>query len=184
MGTLKIGSAKEQKGVTIEPACILFNGKNVGKIMSGTSKIWSAITYLYRLGNECTELTNGWTSSGYVSKVDGYGIASATKNANDMLIAGSSSTINVLGTMNTIDLTEYSKIYISVTSCNVHSNYAPLFDIKADKNILDIHKAFMKLNTTGIIEGDISDYNGLYYLMAYTYGTTSRNATINKIWLE
>ena len=101
-----------------------------------------------------------------------------------MSISGVAKKITVLGTMNAIDLTEYSKIYISVTSCNVHSGYAPLFEIREDKNIVDHHNAFTKLNTTGVLEGDISNYNGLYYLMAYSYGTGARNATIDKIWLE
>lgn len=40
MGTIKIGSSKDKKGVTINPSTVLFNGKNVKKIMSGLTEIW------------------------------------------------------------------------------------------------------------------------------------------------
>ncbi len=41
MGTLKIGSASNRKGVTIEPSVVLFNGNNVVSIKSGSTEIWS-----------------------------------------------------------------------------------------------------------------------------------------------
>ena len=43
MGTLKIGSASNKKGVTINPSVVLFNGNNVKKIMSGLIEIWNDI---------------------------------------------------------------------------------------------------------------------------------------------
>lgn len=46
MGTLKIGSAKNMVGVTIEPSTVLFNGDNVKYIKSGLTEIWGYIKAL------------------------------------------------------------------------------------------------------------------------------------------
>lgn len=43
MGTLKIGSASNRKGVTINPSKVLFNGNNVRYIKSGATEIWNCI---------------------------------------------------------------------------------------------------------------------------------------------
>ena len=43
MGTLKIGSAKNMVGVTIDPRTVLFNENNVKYIKSGLTEIWSNV---------------------------------------------------------------------------------------------------------------------------------------------
>lgn len=43
MGTLKIGSCSDKKGITIEPNSVTFNGNGVRKIMYGTTEIWNKI---------------------------------------------------------------------------------------------------------------------------------------------
>ena len=61
MGTLKIGSASNKKGVTIEPKTVLFNGDNVKYIMSGLTEIWSNIKALI------SPMTSNTTPSGVAS---------------------------------------------------------------------------------------------------------------------
>ena len=46
MGIIKIGSSNNKKGITINPSIVLFNNKNVKKIMHGTTKIWDDIKAL------------------------------------------------------------------------------------------------------------------------------------------
>ena len=46
MGTLKIGSASNRAGVTIEPRTVLFNDNNVKYIKSGLTEIWTNIKAL------------------------------------------------------------------------------------------------------------------------------------------
>lgn len=46
MGTIKIGSSKDKKGITVNPSVVLFNGNNVKKIMSGATTIWEDIRAL------------------------------------------------------------------------------------------------------------------------------------------
>lgn len=43
MGTLKIGSASNRAGVTIEPSTVLFNGDNVKYIKNGLIEIWTSL---------------------------------------------------------------------------------------------------------------------------------------------
>ena len=183
MAIIKIGSPKDKKGITIEPMFTKFNGNNVNKIVKGDKTLWGKPTYIYRLGDECSDLTGGWASSGYTSSVSGYSIKTATKNERNMLIAGSSNALNVLGTQKAIDLTNYNNIYISIIDCNVASDYSATFEIRTDKTIVDRFTGFADLDKTGVIECDISNYDGLFYLSAYSFGTAGRNATIDKIWL-
>lgn len=46
MGTIKIGSSANRKGITVEPSVVLFNGSNVKKIMRGLTTIWEDIKAL------------------------------------------------------------------------------------------------------------------------------------------
>lgn len=43
MGTIKIGSSANRKGITINPSSVLFDGNNVKKIMSGENIIWKEL---------------------------------------------------------------------------------------------------------------------------------------------
>lgn len=46
MGTIKIGSSTNRKGITVNPNEVFFNGSNVKKIMSGLTEIWSNVKAL------------------------------------------------------------------------------------------------------------------------------------------
>ena len=46
MGTIKIGSSNNQKGITIDPSVVLFNGNNVKKIMKDAITIWEDLKAL------------------------------------------------------------------------------------------------------------------------------------------
>lgn len=61
MGTIKIGSSNNQKGITINPSTVLFNGNNVKKIMKDTITIWEDIKALI------PTMTSSTSPSGTVS---------------------------------------------------------------------------------------------------------------------
>lgn len=61
MGTLKIGSSKNKKGITIDPNTVLFNNKNVKSIKSGVTEIWSKVEALI------PTMTSDTTPSGTVT---------------------------------------------------------------------------------------------------------------------
>ena len=46
MGKIKIGSSNNQKGITIDPSVVLFNGNNVKKIMKDAITIWEDLKAL------------------------------------------------------------------------------------------------------------------------------------------
>lgn len=61
MGTIKIGSAKNKVGITVNPSTVLFNGNNVKKIMSGENVIWDDAVALIPV------MTSNTTPSGVAS---------------------------------------------------------------------------------------------------------------------
>ena len=66
MGTIKIGSASNRVGVTIEPNDVLFNGNGVKKIMSGTTEIWK-----HTIKALIPTMTSNTTPSGECSEYGG-----------------------------------------------------------------------------------------------------------------
>lgn len=70
MGTIKIGSSANRKGITVNPSVVLFNGKNVKSIMSGLTEIWSDIKALIPPMTSATTpsgevVANGGITTGY-----------------------------------------------------------------------------------------------------------------------
>ena len=76
---------------------------------------------LYDAGNECTDITGGWTSSGYTSSRT---VKSGTKYDTYMYFPSLSdnNSLYVLGTNNTIQFGKFSKLIISVESSSGVSN--------------------------------------------------------------
>lgn len=66
MGTIKIGSSSNKKGITVNPTAILFNNKNVKKIISGTNTIWEYAVALIpvMISNSMDGITISASSSG------------------------------------------------------------------------------------------------------------------------
>ena len=73
-----------------------------------TSKV-----YLYNAGNECTDVTGGWTSTGY-TQAPAYIKVDLTKNASDIQIYRTGTYGHVVGgTVNTIDFTNHTKLTVT-----------------------------------------------------------------------
>ena len=66
MGTIKIGSASNKKGITVNPSTVLFNGSNVKKIMKDSIIIWENIKALI------PTMTSNTTPSGVASTSNEY----------------------------------------------------------------------------------------------------------------
>ncbi len=184
MGTIKIGSASNRKGVTVEPDEILYNGNKVSKIMKGNVEVWKNPEFIYKLGNEYTNITGGWLSSGYTASGGGYSIMTQTKNSNNMYIYGASGKVGLLGIQKAIDLTKYSKLYIYIKDYTISSGYGAYLNIKNEKTWVNGENGLLHLTSFGVMEADISNYNGLYYIFVYAHNNANRTATIEKIWLE
>lgn len=116
MGTIKIGSSKDKKGVTINPSIVLFNGNNVKKIMSGITEIWTPSKIWFNKGIfSNTDLfgtpkfvmqTHG-INNGNTYATDGY------INLDYSMAGGGSGTDSMLYTNNRIPRGIYSKVIAS-----------------------------------------------------------------------
>lgn len=60
MATIKIGSSKDKKGISVDPSIVFFNGNNVKRIMKGATEIWNYIKALV------PKMTSNTTPSGEV----------------------------------------------------------------------------------------------------------------------
>ena len=86
MGTIKIGSASNKKGITIDPKIVLFNGNNVKKIMSGATEIWNNIRALVPIMTSNTAengqafINNVYSNSQAYYAFDGLETSGATVN--------------------------------------------------------------------------------------------------------
>lgn len=79
--------------------------------------------YLYKDGDECTDITGGWSSSGYTSSSSSYSITEAQKLTDRITLQkGSTSQIVTLGTTNEIDLTAFKKVYCEVSNGDTNAN--------------------------------------------------------------
>ena len=72
MGTIKIGSSANKKGITVNPSVVLFNGNNVKKIMSGLTTIWEDIhalipTMTSNTSSEGTASANSGNDTAYLA---------------------------------------------------------------------------------------------------------------------
>lgn len=136
-------------------------------------KLW-----LYKDGDECTDVTGGWNALASGSS------GSLTKNSSSFTLAYYSG-MNAYDaiTKNTVDISDYSKLYIdwifnSSKGGNARigvSSSAPSGDVGLSKYSI-ISAAY-----TGVTELDVSDVSGQYYAVVTVY---NESVTVNKIWLE
>lgn len=154
-------------------------------IMSGIAPLLKAPTrpvYLYNLGDECTDLTGGWTSSGT-------GTYSVTKNSDNVYLYGQYVRGSHFGTVNfkttnSIDLSKYSSLHIeyydfSYSGTPSTSEGGCVF---AGKSI-----AIKDVATSGVIVCDIVDKtSGTIDITLYPAtesGTLTVSMYIKRIWL-
>ena len=189
MSTIKIGSASELKGITVNPLITLFNGKNVKAIFKDNTLIWAQPLYLYNQGDENIDITGGWTMS---TTVGNFGLSSpytsgtATKNSSTLYFGDNSTSNYAVGgayTKNYIDLTNYSTLEFAL-SCT-YNNAANAGDSAVfavfieDENGLR-EQIFYKANytTSGTQTINISSYSGRYRIKMCSYSGAMVGNTI------
>ena len=149
----------------------------------GAWKGW--ITYLYNTGDEWTDLTGGGVAT--ATKPAGTGstavIPSVTKNTDSITISLYSGyenyRIGYLATVNSIDLTNYSKLTINVTNFSINGDICV-----SDRKTSGFSSAASMKLSVGVNVLDISSLNGKYYVllgMGGHEGTAS--FTFDKVYL-
>lgn len=150
------------------------NGKSVEVLVDAVAQYSVEIEYklwLYRDGNECTDVTGGWvgTESGYVYSPN-MSVESGVKNSDSMFCKWESFKYKVLGTNNKVDLTGCSKIYFTVkmTESNLLNPWvATLIDEKdiADSNRFGESNGASASNVEETRICNISGISGEHYVV-------------------
>lgn len=137
--------------------------------------------YLYREGDECEDVTGGYVNGGASGDTSGAGFY---KEADHLKLTHPTDGTQVCRTVNMVDLTEYSKIYIEVsTSTGAYNN--PIIRISTgtehgSTNV--INQDFAPSATKVVYSVDISNVNGVYYVKPTLYWGAYAN--FYNIWLE
>ena len=144
-------------------------------------------TFIYNKGDEFTDTTGGWSGSGYK-----YGTITTTafgKDADSInVVYASEDQIACIGTVNMIDLTNYSKLYVKSNFSAVAKNGVPCY-ISPNKNPFNSGAVVQQnMGTTGetINEIDITNVSGSYYIIFCCSYNPNWGATgeITEIWFE
>lgn len=158
--------------------------------ITGTSQIETVdITkrWLFKDGNQYTELTGGWSDNGY--KYSSYAKTAPTIGSDIRLkLSISGAGCCIAGTQKTVDLTPYTKLWIysestslggfslSVTGSERNTIAASTIAVKDMGSVTDASQMFL----------DISSINKSVYIALSTWLNNggSRDITVLKCWLE
>ena len=145
-------------------------------------KLW-----LYRDGDECVDVTGGWSNYSDTSK---YSISTLVKN-NDNLYSQNNTTYGLAGTGNLIDLTNYSTLYAEIktgtggnSSGWVGSSVVTAKEWYQEKDNPPAFALFQQGSTacdTTKYSLDVSALSGSYYVTIVDY---VKSFNIYKVWLE
>lgn len=151
--------------------------------------------YLLDGNNQYTDVTGGYTGDGYRYS-NTYNWQKYTTDSNGIATSASAtaSYVKGIGSANTIDFTEYSKLCIETDFTAFKNDGSTEY---CDYNFLTTQKspalsgAVKLLRSKGktgvnVNEFDISDVNGAYYLFFSTFATAYYYCTghITRVWLE
>lgn len=141
-----------------------------GALKNVTAKSWqggkwvSWIRYLYKHGDECTDITGGWTNSGFAH--NGISLGTVTKDSTGITVTGSSgSTYAGICTQNLIDWSEISELTV----------YSPTENAKVElrfftgTNTATYASTFTSYVTDGVVTFSIGSITGTYRIVFYEH---------------
>ena len=131
-------------------------------------KLW-----LYKDGDECENITGGWIATGNVTK-------------NDTSVRLLTNSSNYINTVNSVDITGYTKLMVQFTE-NTASSWLIAgrgYDSRYIAGSSDYKNADgqMVLNQIGILEVDLDTSASNNWISIR--GNTSGYATFDKVWLD
>lgn len=148
------------------PTRIVYNGNNVNTLIYNGVVVWTAENYLFSngsLGSGIT-VTNATISGGKITA--GVGSSAST----DWEGEHEAEEADIVVTISGLDLTNYSKLYISST----HEDYNAYGDAYCNVGIDNANTRFFTVNgcdgiVTRTITLDVSGYTGVHTLKFYLY---------------
>lgn len=151
---------------------------NVRKSQIITQETEAIRNYIYKRGNEYSDITGGWSITG------SQGYSGTSKEDDYLKIWYSSASYNVglLKTTNYIDITNYSSLHVLANYTGSHcSNYAGRFEILTPSGTKDAIKKFTYVDgTESEYELDISSFSGEYLIRVFGCA----RIYIYEIWFE
>lgn len=177
---------------------ISVNGEILDKIIVNAVKQYNFYSYgqivnyamLYDFGDECSDLTGGWSATGYNWRdMEGqsFNLTSGTKNATNMHLeatTGSGYYGRILGTNNLVDTSEY-KYFNGFGLTNDSSGGAVTLFLSNTKqgNATNVYD-YPYFNTTKSIQTkQITSMKENAYIVGYTVNT-KKYLTIYAVWLS
>jgi hypothetical protein len=151
-------------------------------------KLW-----LYREGDECEDVTGGWTSSGYSRS--NYSIISGKKEADCLNVQRDSgvsevNTSALLGTNAPVDLASFSTLYLDykIDTCNDYNPKLAVltqksYSYNASTEISRVAGKALAVGTRSVVSLDIKNISGLRYVCWMSDGFYVPLRAYN-IWLE
>ena len=147
-------------------------------------KLW-----LYRDGDECEDVTGGWTNQGYSASGSASSITPNITNTRIVLSTDSDLTICYVGTANKINVSRFTKLYCILKDVSIIGTYAGCnillcssqsgFNSNASKWV-DVAK---QTSSEIQVEMDLSEKQDSYYIAIDVFGATSK-VELSQIWLE
>ena len=128
--------------------------------------------YLYNQGDECSEVTGGWTTTGGCSK-----------DNDRILLYGKNSTNSYVYTNRTVDVTAFDRICFELNSISTYQNYGNtiLTLLKGQNSIEYVNTEVGKVVTCTI---DTSGLQGEYLLRFVIGGVNTYKSELLSMYLE
>ena len=167
-GKVTANSLASQTSATATAADIL-SGKTAwvnGKLIKGTKTNSGEKLYLYQGGDECTNITGGWSSA-------------LTKNANNMTLTSSYSWVYA-STNNQIDVSDYKYLCADLATTMNNHGIAGLTTTQATVSSQN-YLISLYGTSRNIVKVDITNVSESLYGLV---GASACTATFYNIWLE
>lgn len=144
--------------------------------------------YLYNEGDECEDVTGGWTIDGYVYTGEVYGVRAGIKNADSFYLIGLP-TSTAFGTAHKVDLSAYNTLYATFRYDKDKDKQVPWVGaLLGEKDLIGRNRYPNQCFGNGVdaditASADISGLSGNHYVVAACTGSAG-GGYVYKIWLE
>lgn len=157
-----------------------------GALVDKTAKSWQGgewvdwIRYLFNNGDQCTELTGGWSDSGFSHSSAILGAGSVTNGK--IVLKGS---LKLIGIQNPVNLSGYSKLKVIGKMVSVGTNGFSICLSTKKENFNQSPIAYLRHDNLGEFDIELpfepTDTNA--YVAIYTQGYDENNAEITEVML-
>jgi hypothetical protein len=164
-----------------------------GTWVDKTAKSWQGgkwvdwITYLYNMGNECTDITGGWKSlahSGYT-----YDAKNTAEGLYEKKTSNKGAYPSNWYTNNMIDVTDISVIHAKILATVAIDTWIRIIITRNNTDLENEYLAWVNVNYTNAnelvqIDLDVSAFSGNYYIKLNHQGGSNAEVFWKEVWFE